>query len=300
MLFKDVRDYQIAFLGLFLLLGIGTRDWTLRSQFIIAIVFTCIATQWLAECIARTWEIWQEKKDLILLNPLEMHSLRSAIITSLGLSLLLRTGSYTTAIAASILAIASKFIFKIRNKHFFNPANFGIISVLIFTSDAWVSPGQWGEDWWYVLLFAGTGGTVLKKVGRWDTTVCFLSFYAVLEAIRNFTLGWTWDIFWHRLTSGSLLLFALFMLTDPRSIPDARVSRLIWAGCIAGLTFILRNQFYLSTSVFWALFILSPLTMFLDYLWHSTRFSWERSSDRSQDNSSHEILDRKAIILEKI
>lgn len=62
MLFKDVRDYQIAFLGLFLVLGIGTRDWTLRSQFIIAIVFTCIATQWLAECIARTWEIWQEKK----------------------------------------------------------------------------------------------------------------------------------------------------------------------------------------------------------------------------------------------
>lgn len=240
------------------------------------------------------------KKDLILLNPLEMHSLRSAIITSLGLSLLLRTGSYTTAIAASLLAIASKFIFKIRNKHFFNPANFGIISVLIFTSDAWVSPGQWGEDWWYVLLFAGTGGTVLKKVGRWDTTVCFLSFYAVLEAIRNFTLGWTWDIFWHRLTSGSLLLFALFMLTDPRSIPDARVGRLIWAGCIAGLTFILRNQFYLSTSVFWALFILSPLTMFLDYLWHSTRFSWERSLDRSQDNSSHEILDRKAIIFEKI
>lgn len=240
------------------------------------------------------------KKDLILLNPLEMHSLRSAIITSLGLSLLLRTGSYTTAIAASLLAIASKFIFKIRNKHFFNPANFGIISVLIFTSDAWVSPGQWGEDWWYVLLFAGTGGTVLKKVGRCDTTVCFLSFYAVLEAIRNFTLGWTWDIFWHRLTSGSLLLFALFMLTDPRSIPDARVGRLIWAGCIAGLTFILRNQFYLSTSVFWALFILSPLTMFLDYLWHSTRFSWERSLDRSQDNSSHEILDRKAIIFEKI
>lgn len=249
MLFKDVRDYQIAFLGLFLVLGIGTRDWTLRSQFILVIIFTCILTQWLAEYITFIWQS-QEEKDFKLLNPLKMHSLRSAIITSLGLSLLLRTGSYTTAIVASSLAIASKFIFKFRNKHFFNPANFGIISVLLFTSDAWVSPGQWGEDWWYVLLFAGTGGTILKKVGRWDTTLTFLGSYALLEAIRNFTLGWTWDVFWHRLTSGSLLLFALFMLTDPRSIPDARVSRLIWAGCIAGLTFILRNQFYMSTSVF--------------------------------------------------
>jgi len=274
MLFKDVRDYQIAFLGSFLVLGIGTRDWTLRSQFILTIIFTCLTTQWLAECITYTRQTWQEKKDLIFLSPLKIYSLRSAIITSLGLSLLLRTGSYTTAIAASFLAIASKFVFKFRHKHFFNPANFGIISVLIFTSDAWVSPGQWGEDWWYVLLFAGTGSTILKKVGRWDTTVCFLCFYALLEAIRNFTLGWTWDVFGHRLTSGSLLLFALFMLTDPRSIPDARASRLIWAGCVAGLTFILRNQFYLSTSVFWALFILSPLTMILDWLWKSPRFSW--------------------------
>ena len=281
MLFKDVRDYQIAFLGSFLVLGIGTRDWTLRSQVILSIVFTCVATQWLAECVTSIWQTWQSEKAFILLNPLEMHSLRSAIITSLGLSLLLRTGSYTTAVAASFLAIISKFIFKFRNKHFFNPANFGIISVLIFTSDAWVSPGQWGEDWWYVLLFAGTGGTILKKVGRWDTTVSFLSFYAVLEAMRNFTLGWTWDVFWHRLTSGSLLLFALFMLTDPRSIPDAKVSRLIWAGCIAGLTFILRNQFYISTSVFWALFILSPLTMFLDTFWSSPRFIWERYSLKS-------------------
>jgi Na+-transporting NADH:ubiquinone oxidoreductase subunit NqrB len=275
MLFKDVRDYQIAFLGSFLILGIGTRDWTLRSQFILIIIFTCIVTQWLAECITSTWQS-PEKKALILLNLLKMHSWRSAIITSLGLSLLLRTGSYTTAVAASVLAIASKFVFKFRHKHFFNPANFGIIAVLIFTSDAWISPGQWGEDWWYVLLFAGTGGTILKKVGRWDTTLTFLSSYTLLEAIRNFTLGWTWDVFWHRLTSGSLLLFALFMLTDPRSIPDARVSRLIWAGCIAGLTFILRNQFYLSTSVFWALFILSPLTIVLDWLWKFPRFSWNK------------------------
>lgn len=281
MLFKDVRDYQIAFLGSFLILGIGTRDWTLRSQFIITIIFTCIATQWLAECIASTWQTWQAKKDLVLLNPLAMHSLRSAMITSLGLSLLLRTGSYTTSVAASILAIASKFIFKFHNKHFFNPANFGIISVLVFTSDAWVSPGQWGEDWLYVLLFAGTGGIVLKKVGRWDTTVTFLVLYALLEAMRNFTFGWTWDVFWHRLTSGSLLLFALFMLTDPRSIPDARMSRLIWAGCIAGVTFILRNQFYMSTGVFWALFILSPLTIILDLLWSFSRFSWEQYSFKS-------------------
>jgi Na+-transporting NADH:ubiquinone oxidoreductase subunit NqrB len=74
--------------------------------------------------------------------------------------------------------------------------------------------------------------------------------------------------------SGSLLLFALFMITDPRSIPNARISRLLWAGSIAVVTFILRNQFFVSSAVFWALFALSPLSVLLDYIWSAPRFSW--------------------------
>lgn len=99
--------------------------------------------------------------------------------------------------------------------------------------------------------------------------------YAASEAVRNFYLGWTWDVYWHRLMSGSLLLFALFMVTDPRSIPNARIGRVVWAVCIAVLTFILRNYFFVSTAVFWALFALAPLTVLLDVIWQASRFRWE-------------------------
>jgi Na+-transporting NADH:ubiquinone oxidoreductase subunit NqrB len=140
--------------------------------------------------------------------------------------------------------------------------------------DAWVSPGQWGEDWWYLLLFIGTGGIVLNRVGRWDTSVAFFGTYAGLEAARNLWLGYPWDVYAHRLSSGSLLLFALFMITDPRSIPNARSSRIIWAISIAGLTFILRNYFYINEGVFFALFIISPLTILLDRLLSAPQFNW--------------------------
>lgn len=271
MLLKDIRDYQILFLSLFLILGIGTRDWTLRPDLIIVAIATCAIAQWLAE---RAAPILPHLQNL----PQKTSSLRSALITGLSLSLLLRTEHYSTMILAASLAILSKFIFQIHRKHFFNPANFGIISAITLTNDAWVSPGQWGEDWWFALLFVGTGGMILKQIGRWDTTATFLSSYALLEAIRNLWLGWTWDVYFHRLTSGSLLLFALFMITDPRSIPNAKIGRLIWAVCIAFLTFILRNQFYLPTAIFWALFALSPLTVILDYLWTAPRFSWSAVS----------------------
>ena len=270
MLLKDIRNYQILFLSLFLILGIGTRDWTLRPDIILVVIFTCLLTQWLAVNAISKWPHIKQN----ITNPQKLASLRSAAITGLSLCLLLRSEHYGTMILAASLAILSKFILQFRHKHFFNPANFGIIAAITLTNDAWVSPGQWGEDWWYVLLFAGTGGMILKRIGRWDTTAAFLGSYALLEAIRNVWLGWTWDVYFHRLTSGSLLLFALFMITDPRSIPNARVSRLIWAFAIAVLTFILRNYFFLPTAMFWALFALSPLTMLLDYLWTAPRFSW--------------------------
>ncbi len=256
MVLKDIRDYQILFLALFLALGITTRDWTLQPELIGVAIATCLLTQWLFTLGS------------------DSSSVRSALITSLGLSLLLRADHWSTMAFAAFVAIGSKFIFKVNDKHFFNPANFGIICALIFTNDAWVSPGQWGDDWCYGLLFVGTGGTILRRIGRWDTTATFLGTYALLEAIRNVWLGWTWDVYLHRLMSGSLLLFALFMITDPRSIPSSPIGRVIWAVCIALLTFVLRNYFFLPTAVFWALFALAPLTVLIDYLAVQAPFTW--------------------------
>jgi Na+-transporting NADH:ubiquinone oxidoreductase subunit NqrB len=260
----DPRNYQIAFLGLFLLLGVSTRDWSLQLPVVTTAIMGCCLQQLIAKAIFQPQE-----------NPFP--SLRSALITSLGLSLLLRTGHPSTMLLASSLAIWSKFIFRWEDKHFFNPANFGIVAAIGLTGDAWVSPGQWGEDWWYLLLFMGAGAIVLKKVGRWDTSVAFLVAYAGMEAVRNLWLGWTWDVWAHRLMSGSLLMFALFMVTDPRSIPNAKNARLVWAVAIALLTFILRNYFYLPNAVFYALFIMSPVTILLDYLWVAPTFSWYKS-----------------------
>jgi Na+-transporting NADH:ubiquinone oxidoreductase subunit NqrB len=292
MLEQDPRNYQILFLSLFLILGIGTRDWTLRPDLILVLMVTCLLTQYIAVCIFQnpqekllvltTKENYSQNSSSKSASYSKLSSLKSALITALGLTLLLRADRYSTMILAGSLAILSKFLFRVDCKHFFNPANFGIVAALVLTPDAWVSPGQWGDDGWYALLFAGTGGMVLKRVGRWDTTAAFLGSYALLEAIRNLWLGWTWDVFSHRLMSGSLLLFALFMVTDPRSIPNARISRILWAGCIAVLTFILRNQFFISTGVFWALFALAPLSVLLDYIWSAPRFSWSFDSGEQQ------------------
>jgi Na+-transporting NADH:ubiquinone oxidoreductase subunit NqrB len=266
-MFADPRDYQIAFLTTFLGLGIVTRDWSIKPELIGALIITCCLTQLGAMLL------WKRAENPWL-------SLKSALITSLGLALLLRADRPSTMILAGSVAIASKFIFTSNGKHWFNPANFGIIIALLVTPDAWVSPGQWGADWWYLTLFIGTGGIVLGRVGRWDTSMAFLLAYAGLEAARNLWLGLTWDVYTHKLMSGSLLLFALFMITDPRSIPNARSIRIIWAVSIASLAFILRNYFYINEAIFVALFAISPMTILLDRLWLAPRFNWSVKSPK--------------------
>ncbi|HEY9642499.1 MAG TPA: RnfABCDGE type electron transport complex subunit D [Coleofasciculaceae cyanobacterium] len=285
--FTDARIYQILFLCLFLLVGIGTRDWSLQPGMIVVAIVTCLITQAIASAVIHfkaaavgvapsRWHALDVYPTLLKSLP---QSLPSALITSLGLSLLLRTDRLSTLILAGVAAILSKFLLKVHDKHLFNPANFGIIVALTLTQNAWVSPGQWGEEGWYALLFLSTGGLVVGRVGRWETSATFWIAYAGLEAARNLWLGWTWDVWMHRLMSGSLLMFALFMITDPRTIPNARLGRIIWAIAIAALTFFLRNFFFLSTAPFWALFALAPLAVLLDRLFVGDRFVWHPPAD---------------------
>ena len=285
MLIKDARLTQITFLSLFLFLGVCTRDWTIQPSLILTVVVSCVTIQWLLMALVESSKSDREFNltsfpitSKILFSSKVITSLRSALITALGLSLLLRSNSYQTMMLASFLAISSKFLFRQHKKHFFNPANFGIIAAITLTNDAWVSPGQWGTDWWYLLLFLGLGGIVLKQVGRWDTSIAFLLSYGALEAARNAWLGWSWDVWQHQFMSGSLLLFALFMLTDPRSIPNSRKARWIWSIAIALCTFVLQHYFYVSTAIFWSLFIISPVTMLLDIVWSAPRFDWLRET----------------------
>ena len=276
---RDARDYQIIFLCSFLSLGILARDWSLAPLAIATVLGTALVVQSLFTINQQgnfgrwfsldTWQgLWHHQ------------GWKSALITGLGLCLLLRANHLSTLMLAASLAIASKFLLQAWGKHWFNPANFGIIAALTLTGDAWVSPGQWGTGIWLGAIFLGAGGLVLGKVGRWDTSIMFLTVYGGLDLVRNIWLGWPMALTLHHLENGSLLVFSLFMLTDPRSIPNARGARLIWATAIAIVTLVLQYNFYLPTAIFWALFSLAPLTLLLDRHFPSQRFQWLDKKDK--------------------
>src|SRR5436190_15690360 len=77
---------------------------------------------------------------------------RSALISGLSLCLLLRTNSLLLAVATAAVTIASKFVLRFRDKHVFNPTNFGLVALMLATGKVWVSPGQWGSAAFFAFL----------------------------------------------------------------------------------------------------------------------------------------------------
>jgi Na+-translocating ferredoxin:NAD+ oxidoreductase RnfD subunit len=116
---------------------------------------------------------------------------------------------------------------------------------------------------------------VLFKVGRLDTTLTFIIAFFILEYCRTVLfLGWGMDVLLHKFTNGSFLLFAFFMITDPKTTPDHPKGRIAWAIIIALIAFVMSHWMYLHTAPIWALVMITPVTVLLDKKLQWKRFKW--------------------------
>lgn len=264
---KDPRYFQIIFLGSFLVFGLIALDWKINFIVALAIILSVSVTQLIA----------------IKKYKLSYQSILSAFISGLGLILLLRANEIGTYVLAGVLSIAPKFLIRYKGKHIFNPVNFGIIVTILISGDAWISPGQWGSTSLYLLGIGIFSWLVLTKVKQLINGLIFLGTLFALETVYlNLYLEWPMDFVTHKFTSGSLLLFSFFMITDPRTTPNHFWIRGIWAAIIAGISFYLMEFQYISAAPFWVLFFISPLTPFIDSLSKSKTFNWTPSK-----NSEH-------------
>jgi Na+-translocating ferredoxin:NAD+ oxidoreductase RnfD subunit len=201
---------------------------------------------------------------------------KSAASTGLSLSLLLRTHNPLLWVAASVIAMGSKYLIRSNGKHRFNPSAFAIVALLLTSSQVWVSPGQWGTRLWLLALAGSMGCLILSRVARLDIACAFLSCHAALLLFRAWSLGDPLAIALHQVQSGALLIFALFMLTDPRSTPDSRSGRLLFGAATAGIAHILLFRFQIREGLLFALILVSCATPLIDRLWPGSRFAWPR------------------------
>jgi len=200
--------------------------------------------------------------------------LRSPLITGLSLSLLLRANDPVLPVIAGIIAIGSKFLLRLDGRHVFNPAGFAIVVLLLTSKAVWISPGQWGTGIWLAALIALFAILVLQASQRSDVAVFFLGSHAALLFARAYWLGDPLAIPLHQLQSGSLLIFSFFMISDPKTTPDSRVGRLLFAVAVALFAHYLAFFMQIRPALYFALIALSPVTPLLNRMIPAAKFEW--------------------------
>ena len=234
---QDPRLYQIAALAGLFGYGFVWLDFAVSGVQVAALLVTVLLTQ--AVC-SRLWQ-------------LPTYDPRSALISGLSLCLLLRTNSLPLAILTAVITIGSKFVLRWRGKHIFNPTNFGMVAMMLGTEEVWASPGQWGSTAFFALLMACLGGLVVYRATRSDVTYAFLVFHIALRLGRALRLGDPLSIPLHQLHNGRLVLFAFFMISDPKTTPDTRLGRILFAGLVALVAWYMQFVWYWNNALLWSL-----------------------------------------------
>lgn len=259
---RDPRLYQILVLASLLVYGAVRLDFEISVPRAALLLGTALLTQ--AVC-TRLWR-------LPAFDP------KSALISGLSLCLLLRTGSPWLAAGAAVVTIASKFVLRIGGKHVFNPTNFGIVAMILATGRVWVSPGQWGNAAFFAFLVACLGGLVVNRAARSDVTYAFLAFYLGVVFGRALWLGQPMAIPLHQLGNGAFLIFTFFMISDPKTTPDSRAGRILFALLVALGAGCIHFVLYRPNGLILSLSFLAPLVPLLDRLLPGERYAWGRAA----------------------
>jgi Na+-transporting NADH:ubiquinone oxidoreductase subunit NqrB len=256
----DPRLYQISMLACLLAYGMLRLDFDITAVRALTLLATTLLTQY---ACSRLWK-------------LPVFDSRSAWISGLSLCLLLRTNSVVLAIAAAAITIASKFIVRFNGKHVFNPTNIGIVAMMLLTGEVWVSPGQWGNVAFFAFLMACLGGLVVNRAARSDVTYAFIFFYMALVFGRSLWVGEPMVIPFHRLQSGALLLFTFFMISDPKTTPNSRAGRILFAFLVACGAWYVQFRLFRTNGVLWSLALFSMTVPLIDWLLPGIRYQWAR------------------------
>lgn len=212
---------------------------------------------------------------------------KSALITALSLSILLRATSPWFWLAAGMIGIGAKFLIRYRGKHIFNPACIAIVVLmLVFGRQAWVSPGQWGQAPLIAGYALALAALVLSSAKRLDIALSFLGAFAAILVARALWLGDPMAIPLHQLRSGALLVFAFFMITDPRSTPDHWLGRVLFAMAVAALAAWFMIGPNVRGAPLMALAALAFLTPALDRIFPTHRFEWTSKEGRPHETET--------------
>lgn len=164
---------------------------------------------------------------------------QSALISGLFIGgLLTQNLQWYIYVLAGAIAVLSKHLIKIQQKHIFNPANLGVLLVSIVFGAS--------HTWWIsspLILVLAFGIFIIWRLRRFDLAISFLISYYLINSIIELIRGGSFnDVYLTILNGGVLYFFSMFMLIEPKTNPAAGNQRIVY-GIVVAVLFIILHLF---------------------------------------------------------
>lgn len=207
----------------------------------------------------------------------EWRNLSSAYISGNSAGILVRSPFLWPFALTAAISIASKYVFRFRGTHIWNPTNFGIVIMLLIASDSMaVLSIQWGNNMWAMLVIWIVGLLVISRVNLANICITYVLAFIFFGWLRSMITGDAFLAEIAPLTGPMYQLFVLFMITDPKTTLKTKRGQNIVAFLIAFVEFFFR----LGEAVyapFYALFIVGPIALIISILWKERKEKMSRS-----------------------
>ncbi len=156
----------------------------------------------------------------------------AAMSTGFNLAFMLGTTAFPIYAVGLGVGLGQKHLAKWRfGAHFQNPSNVAIVvALLAFPDYTYVTFLDWGRAGWLSLLIPALGMLLLQRLRLNALPFVFLGAWAVLQLLfvtRDL------DTLLLHASSIAFLLFAFFMVTDPRTLPATTGFRAVYASSVA-------------------------------------------------------------------
>jgi hypothetical protein len=165
------------------------------------------------------------------------------------------------------VSMASKYLIRWRGRHIFNPSNLGLVLAFVILGPQYTEPQ---DLWWipmgpwmivtYAILIGG-GLWIARELKLLGLELGYMAAFGLFTALAFVPVpdhcmiaSWYatpicgWQLWQILVTSPEVLIFAFFMVPDPRTVPDGQVGRFVFGVLVALLSVVLIGP---TTLEFW-------------------------------------------------
>ena len=197
--------------------------------------------------------------------------LSSAYISGISVGILIRSPMLWPFAMCSIISIASKYVLRFRDKHIWNPSNFGVVAMLVLApGSVAVLSIQWGNNMWAMAIIWIVGSISIYRLKRFHICATYVLSFLFFALVRAWLTGDGYLAEVSPITGPMYQLFIFFMITDPKTTVKSKWGQnlVVFLVAFVEMFFRLYEAVY---APFYALFIVGPIAMVVEIWWNDRK-----------------------------